>query len=166
MVDNTRQVDFGGEDLICRNVYVGATAPGQSTGTNVSTSQGLTQFVVDNVNFNATGDTPITVTLPTGYTRYVVSGLYLSGASASISSSSVGLYTAASGGGTAIVTAATPTVTASADMTNNNTMSMTVINANTESYLVANEGTLYFHVATAQGSAATANVTLQIRPLS
>src|SRR6266436_6410752 len=35
MVDTTRQIDLGGDDLIVRNLFTGATTPGQA-GTQVS----------------------------------------------------------------------------------------------------------------------------------
>ena len=54
------------------------------------------------------------------------------------------------------------TVSATADATNNNAMQTSPADANTMTFLVANEGTLYFRVGTAEGSAATANVELQL----
>lgn len=122
-------------------------------------------FVLSAVNFNlANTDNIITVTLPTGFSRYVVESVRISGASASISTATAGLFTASGGGGVAIVTGATAiTVTSAADATNNNTMSFAINNSNTESYTA---GTLFFRTAAAQGSAATANVTLTIIPLS
>lgn len=117
------------------------------------------------VNFNAANnDNPIAIALPTGVTRYQVAGVFLSKASASISSATAGLFTAASAGGVAIVTGGTAiTVTATAADTNNNSQSMTVNNANTEA---CTETTLYFRTAAAQGAPATADVILHIRPLS
>jgi hypothetical protein len=125
---------------------------------------GLLEFTAS-VNFNATGDTVIPITLPTGYTRYTASVVIVSGASAAITTSSAGLFTAASGGGVAIVATQTMGVSSSADATNNNTSQISPPNAGTQSYLVANEPNLFWHVTTPQGSAATATVTIQIRPL-
>lgn len=128
-------------------------------------SSAMIAIRLNGVNFNAANnDNPITITLPTGVTRYQVSGVFINKASASISTATAGLFTAAAAGGVAIVTGgSTITVTATAGDTNNNSQSMTVNNAATEAYDVA---TLYFRTATAQGSAATADVIVHIRPLS
>jgi hypothetical protein len=128
-------------------------------------SSGTVAIRLTSVNFNsANTDNPIAIPLPTGVTRYQVAGLFLNKASASISTATAGLFTAAAAGGVAIVTGGSAiTVTATAADTNNNSQSMTVNNAGTEAYT---ETTLYFRVGTAQGSAATADVIIHIRPLS
>src|SRR6266576_3173052 len=73
------------------------------------------------VNFNAANsDNPIAVSLPTGVTRYMVSAVLLSKASASISTATAGLFTAAAAGGVPIVNGGSAiTVTATAANTNN-----------------------------------------------
>ena len=122
-------------------------------------------FVAAAVNFNAANtDTSIPITLPPGFTRYRVTSIYISGASASLSTATFGVFTAAAGGGTAVVTGGSAiTVTTASENTNNNAQAATLNNATTESYTAA---TLFFRVGTAQGSAATGNVTLMISPLS
>ena len=122
-------------------------------------------FTALNINFNATGDTAIPISLPPGFTRYKQNTILISGASASLSSSSVGVWTATAEGGTPIVSAVTPTITTASDGTINNLMSLTIVNLNTASYTLSGFPTLYFHVATAQGSAATASVTVSVVPL-
>jgi hypothetical protein len=120
--------------------------------------------VVTGVNFNSTNtDTSLAITLPTGFTRYMVSSLRISGASVSISTATCGLFTAAGGGGVPIVTAATAiTVTTASDNTNNNSQSFTINNQNTQSFTAT---PLFFRVAAAEGSAATANVSVAYVPL-
>jgi len=120
---------------------------------------------VSGVNFNsANTDTQISFSLPPGFTRYRVLNVAVSGASASISTATAGLFTASGGGGTAIVTGGSAiTVTSNAEDTNNNMMVMTLNNSNTQSH---NETTLFWRVATPQGSAATANVSIVIQPVS
>lgn len=117
------------------------------------------------VNFNsANTDNAITITLPTGFTRYRMNSLIISGASASLTTATFGLFTAAAAGGTAIVASGTAiTVNTASESTNNNSQLANGANAGTMSFT---ETTLYFRVQTAQGSAATASVTLFIQPLS
>lgn len=168
-------IDGGGNNLHVSDIYYGATSPG-AAGTKLDSaaltnlvnavySLGTISIVSKGINFNSTGDTTINIALPTGYTRYVVNSAYISNASHTLASASVGIFTAVSGGGQTVATAQTPTVTATADATNNNAMALSLTNASTESYAVATESVLYFHVATGEGSAATADVTVVITPL-
>ena len=117
------------------------------------------------VNFNsANTDTSLTINLPPGYTRYRISNVIISGSSASISTATFGLFTAAAAGGQAIVANPTAiTVTTASEATNNNMQTVAPTNANTESF---NQATLFFRVITAQGSAATATVTINYTPVS
>ena len=115
------------------------------------------------VNFNASGDTTLPISLPIGNTRYLIASVAISGASASLTTATAGLFTAASGGGVAIVTgASTITVSTASDATANNAQLMTVNGLATTSYGIFNQPRLYFRVATPQGSAATATVTVRI----
>lgn len=126
---------------------------------------GSVAFRVAGVDFNAGNtDTQIRITLPAGFTRYRVANVFLSHASHTLTTATVGLFTAAAAAGTAIVTGATAvTVSATAESTNNNLQGLTVNNANTQSY---SNATLYFRVATAEGAAATCDVTVVITPIS
>ena len=119
------------------------------------------------VNFNAANtDNAIAITLPTGFTRYIVSAVRISGASASITTATCGLFTAAAAAGTAIVTSASAiTVSTATEGTNNNSQALTVNNSNTQSYLLSSVPSLYFRTQTAQGSAATANVQIIVAML-
>lgn len=123
-------------------------------------------FFASSVNFNSGNtDTAIAITLPTGFTRYIVQAVRISGASASITTATFGLFTSTGGGGTAIITGGSITVSTASENTNNNAQSSGATNANTQSYAVASTATLYFRVQTPQGSAATANVEILINVL-
>ncbi|HEY6032059.1 MAG TPA: hypothetical protein VIU44_15920 [Gaiellaceae bacterium] len=118
------------------------------------------------VDFNAAGDTAIALTLPTGFTRFIVTNVRISGASHSLTTATAGLFTGTSGTGVAIVTAASAiTVSSSLDATNNNAQAMTVNNADTESYTLGATPNLYFRVATPEGAAATGTVSVSVIPL-
>lgn len=124
----------------------------------------LLAFRISNVDFNsANTDNTITITLPTGFTRWKPSQFFISHASASLTSSTLGLFTATGGGGTAVVANQSVAVATASENTNTNTGALGVANNNTISYTAT---TLYARVGTAQGSAATADVTFIIIPLS
>jgi hypothetical protein len=125
---------------------------------------GVMRFIKTAVNFNsANTDNAVTITLPTGITRYLITRTMISNASASISTATVGVFTATGGGGQTIAANQAITVTATAADTNNNAMQLSATNANTMAY---NDTTLYVRVGTAQGSAATADVIIDIYPLT
>lgn len=130
---------------------------------NATLGTGLINFTANNVNFNAANtDTPITITPPTGFTTYRVNALYISDASVSLTTATCGLFTAAAGGGFAVVTGGSAiTVNTPLDNVNNNMQLFAINNGTTQAY---NLSTLYFRVGTAQGVAATGNVTVQIVP--
>lgn len=123
-------------------------------------------FTSPGINFNAPGDTAIPVSLPNGMTRLTINVVAISNASHSLTSASVALCTATGGGGTCIAAAQSPTVSATSDASNNNTQNLTLTNNATTSFLLANltNNNLYFHIATGEGAAATADVTVSIRP--
>lgn len=125
---------------------------------------GRLQVTATAVNFNsANTDTPITINLPTGYSRYRVTDVVISGASASLTTATCGLFSVTGAGGTAIVTSASAiTVSTASANTNNNAQALTVNNSGTAAY---NFATLYFRVQTAEGSAATGNVSITYEPL-
>lgn len=126
---------------------------------------GMQQVATASVNFNsANTDNAIAITLPSGFTRYKVDQAVISGASGTLTTATCGLFTATAAGGTAIVTSATAiTVATASEGTNNNTQSLTVNNAGTQSYTTT---PLQFRVQTPQGVAATATVTIFYRPVS
>jgi hypothetical protein len=115
------------------------------------------------VNMNAVADTTLNIALPNGLTRYRIQALMIHHASADLVAATTvqyGLFTAAGGGGTAVVAATNSTVSSTAESTNNNAQfigpSITASLSTTQ---------LFFRVTIAHGSAATADVTLQIQPL-
>lgn len=112
------------------------------------------------VNFNSGNtDTTFTLNLPSGVTRYIVSTVRISHASASLTTSTFGLFTAASGGGVAIMTGVANTISTASESTNNNAMGTAPATGATQSY---NASQLFFRVQTAQGTAATADVHVEI----
>lgn len=126
---------------------------------------GIAEFKTT-VDFNTTNtDYPIAITLPAGYSRWMVNTVFVSGCSASITTATAGLFTAAAGGGTALVAGASAlTVSSSAENTNANAQTHTVLaTSGTQSF---NATTIYYRVANPQGSAATCTVTVQLRPVS
>lgn len=134
---------------------------------STSYAAGVITFTLPSVNFNsANTDNAISISLPTGFTRYRISGIFISGASQTLTTATCGLFTATGAGGTAIVTAATAiTVTTASADTNTGIQSLTVNGTNTKFYDLATFPTLYFRVQTAQGAAATASVVILINPL-
>jgi hypothetical protein len=116
---------------------------------------------ITGVNFNsANTDNAITIKLPTGYTRYTNVGAWITNASASLTTSTVGLFSATGGGGTALFTAQAVTVSTSTDAATNNAQQIQPANGGTASYTIGGFPTLQFRVQNAQGSAATGDVTI------
>jgi len=154
MVDVSRQVDFAGEDIVCRNLFTGANSP-QTQGALGTTS---TQYTLTGVNFNsATTDNAVTITLPTGYTTYRVSKLIIWGASHTLTTATVGIFGASSGGAPTILADSAITVANNTANTVNNGQVLTPVTT-----LVLTAGTIYVRVGTAEGAAATANCTVVI----
>lgn len=118
------------------------------------------------VNFNsANSDNSLTITLPTGCTRYLIAAIRITNASASVSTATCGVFTAAAAGGTAYVASGTViTVTTASVNSDNNVQSLTIVN-NANSIRAIDVSPLFFRVQTAQGSAATADVDFEILPL-
>lgn len=115
------------------------------------------------VNMNAVADTTLNISLPAGSTRFRIQAIMVHHASADLTAATTvqyGLFTSAGGGGTTIAAAQNSTISSTAESTNNNFQSLTL--AITASF---NNSQLFFRVTTAHGSAATADVTLQICPL-
>jgi len=113
------------------------------------------------VNANSVADTALVVILPPGTTRYRIKKVVVLNPSLSLSAAQAGLYTAASGGGTAICAAqALSALTTNAANTAGNAAFMT--QANEATFYTA--AILYFRITTAQGSAATVDVVVEIQP--
>ncbi|MGD1035907.1 MAG: hypothetical protein ABR878_01685 [Roseiarcus sp.] len=156
----------GGASATLASAYGSLTL--ESNGANAWTIIGFsaqaTPFVLvaRNVNLNALGDTPIAVPpLPNGFSRYKVNNVNIMNASTSLTTAKLGIYTAPSQGGYAIIgQTALSTITSSSPNTSGNSDAPSV----TTNCL--NASTLYVNVGTAQGAAATADVALFVFPLS
>ncbi len=114
------------------------------------------------VNFNsANTDNQFNISLPTGFTRYQILRLQISHASGTLTTSTFGVFSAAGGAGTAVVASGTAnTVSTASENTANNTMTTTVAVGASGGTTSINFASLFFRVQTAQGSAATADVTI------
>ena len=117
---------------------------------------------VRSVNLNSTGDTNVVIPLPAGFTRYAVVSVRVVNASVSLTAAKIGIYTAASQGGVALLaqTALSGITSASANVAND----MATLTPIATAYLT--NSSIYLNVGTAQGSAATADISIQIIPLS
>ena len=143
-------------------------------GTSVSTvpslqtliGQTFVSYTITGVNFNSTNtDYAFTITLPTGFSNYVIQYIRISNASASLSTSTFGVFTGSGGSGTQIVATGTVcTITSASANTVNNTQNCGIINVGATQSI--NYGTLYFRVQTPQGSPATATVRMAVLPVS
>jgi hypothetical protein len=107
------------------------------------------------VDLNTVGDTLVHVP----FSKWRLKGMGLSGVSTTLAASSatIGAYSAAAAGGTALVTPATATGLTSAAAYNARTIAATAITFDTD--------TLYIRVGVAHGSAATVDVYLDIECL-
>ncbi len=128
---------------------------------------GFICLIAKGVNFNAGNtDTVMPVYLPPGFTRYLVSTVRISGASGSLTTATVGLFTAAAAGGTAVIASPTAvTVASGTDGAANSAQAISGSSINTVQWKQATTPNLYFRVMTPQGSAATADVYVTIIPL-
>ncbi len=120
------------------------------------------EFHATGINFNSGNtDTTIAITLPTGYTRYVIQSVRVYGASQTLTTATFGVFTSTGGGGTAIVASGTAcTVSTATDGTSGNLQGPTIAAA--FSFSVAGFPNLYFRVQNAQGAAATGNVLIAL----
>lgn len=136
----------------------------QDAGVTFYNTYGVFGSAILGVNFNsANTDNPIQIALPTGYTRYRIDAAILSGANASLTTATCGLFTSTGGAGATIVTGGTAiTVSQTAIDTINNLQFFTLQNQNTIAY---SDTVIYFRVVGAQGSPATGNITVNYKPL-
>ena len=113
--------------------------------------------VATNVNVNATGDTVLTLNYPPGFSAARGYLVVVFGVSGSISNAHVGLYTAASQGGTNLIV---QTQLSSITAVGYNAAGAIQTLGYTASTTAVNYSTLYFNVGTAEGAAGTVNVML------
>lgn len=131
---------------------------------------GSLKFCAYAINFNNNNsDTAITISIPTlgggsgpgNNGLYSVEGVWLGHATHSLTSATLGVYQSPSAGGLAIVTTGAITVSASAANSTNNAQALTI---NGQTITAYNFATLYAHVGTAEGSAATGDVCVLVHP--
>ena len=114
------------------------------------------------VNANAVADNAIAVALPYGLSRYRVQRISCLNPSTPLSVAQAGVYTSVSGGGTAIAAAQTLAgLTTNAPNSAGNAIDLTLALAAATFF---GAPTLYFRITTAQGSAATVDVVIEIQP--
>lgn len=119
--------------------------------------------VQQTVNFAASqGDiATFAINLPTSVSFYRVQDMTIYGAAGNLNSVLVSLYTAANGGGIAVIGSTVITVTSSLINTVN---AVQVIPASVSTYML-NAAQLFLHISTTTATSNTANVMLNIRPL-
>ena len=114
------------------------------------------------VNVNSVGDTPINVP----FAKFIVTSMKVMNASVDLSASSatLGLYTAAAAGGTAIVTPATGVLTplSTANKVSNATIASTDVTTGTAVAGTPGQNSLFIRNGVAHGSAATVTVLLEV----
>lgn len=154
-------VDMGGDTLIVNDIQLGAASPG-TTGVSINTSEAYVRYTITGVNFNsATTDNPIVLSLPPGTSTYKVQSVSVWGASHTLTTATMSLWTAAGGTGVAICADQALTNTSGTANTALNEQDLTLASATT----AFTSGTVYARVGTAEGAAATGNVTVVIRIL-
>lgn len=107
-------------------------------------------------------DHPIPIYLPSGYTRYRVNKILISGATVNISPATCRVLTGQNGTGTVIVGVTAITITQTSADTVNNMQSLTINNQDT---MALSDGVLYFRVQTAINVAGYATVSIFYSPL-
>lgn len=132
--------------------------------TQAALSMGILVFTLPSANFNSTADQPITITLPTGYTRYQIQRIAVSNPSISMTTAVGGVYTAVTKGGVVVTPAsqAYSGLTTNAANTSGNLLNVGLGAGSTTAF---NATTLYLSLTTPQSTAATADVTVYIQPL-
>lgn len=128
-----------------------------ATGTYTDAFPARGSAVLKSVNFNsANTDTQFTVPIPQGAIGYRIAQFQIANASASLSTATIGLFSASGGGGTQVIANSAITVTTGAANTNNNFQS--IASSATTTY---NFATLFSRIGTAQGSPATGDITVE-----
>lgn len=133
----------------------------------IDTKMGVLSATITGVNFNsANTDTAIPIVLPPGFTRFAGFRVSISHASQTLTTSTVGAFSTTGGGGLAIVAAGTAnTVSTASDATSGNAQTIAAAFASMVAASLPTPSTIYFRVGTAQGAAATADVTFDYFPL-
>lgn len=149
---------------------VTGTLPKGSGGTGTTAAISLISTTLTGVNFNSGNtDNAIVIALPTGFTRFNLFRLFISNASHDLSTATIGVFPTTGGAGTALLTSGSAiTVTATTDGTANNMQQFNAQVNQTISWVAASlatPNTVYLRVQTAEGVAATGDVTAVFLPL-
>lgn len=156
-------IDLAGTDLICNSISTGASTPGAAgTKQDIARTPAYISVVAKGLNFNQTStDNSIAFTLPAGTTTYKVEKVTVWGASHTLTTATASLYTAASAGGANICADQALTPTSGTADTALDMQDLTIASATT----AFTDTPLFFRLGTAEGAAATANVTIILRIL-
>jgi len=121
-------------------------------------------FRVASYNLNATGDTPVAISMPPGATRWTLFAVRVSNSTGNLpnGTATVGLYTGAGRTGTTLVAqqALNAVITSQADATAGNAGTTATAVGATQSFTAT---TIYLNVQTAQGATAAVDVAIVLR---
>lgn len=131
--------------------------------TALSHSQGVRVFAARAVNFNPSVAVDVAISITVPAVTYQVDKVIISNASHTLTTASVGLYSAAGGGGITIAASQLITISASSPDTLNG--AMTLVLGSAAAITAHTLSTLQFRIGVAEGAAATADVLLYVRPL-
>ena len=152
------QVNYSGSSIVCNDIIYGVTAPIGATQVSGYPSLPEGKYSTRAINFNsATTDTAVTINLPVGTTLYRLDQIAISNASHTLTTATIGVFTAAGGTGTTLLADSAVTVaTATVGGANSAQVLTGVATVNT------NSATLYIRIGTPEGAAATADVILTL----
>lgn len=145
----------GGDAAPAFRALVAADIPATATIYIGASATGVDMDVID--------DTPMTIVLPTGYTKYRVQAIGVYNATANLSTSTqvqFAVYAEEDAQGAVVLSPTACTITNNTADTNNNAQFVSA----TLTQAVLTDTTLFFRVTTRKGSAATASVAIQIQP--
>ncbi len=153
----------GGTSTLITSAYgfVALESDGVSKWTIIGQAA-VPRLILPSVNANSIADNSIVVRLPSGFTRYRVTRITALNPSTSLTLAAAAVYTAATAGGVAIASPqALSGLTTGTANTAGNAIDLTLALAAPTFFTAA---TLYFRITTAQGSAATVDVVIEIQP--
>lgn len=155
-------INYGGEDILCNDAVIGvASGPGQtglSPGQPIGGGMNSAKYSLRAVDFNsAATDHPITISLPTGAKNYTIESISITNANHTLVTATLGVFSAAGGTGTTMAADQAITVTNGTANTALNFQSLTLSPAATIAF---NFTQLFVRIGTAEGAAATADVTI------